>query len=95
MLALATALIIYSRHATDHEHIALMDGYLLIEKVEAGKVEIIHLDPHWTRILQPERYQDLIGLISNGKKIEIGRFISGNKRKHLARELQHQLQYVG
>src|SRR4051812_33579334 len=37
--AVACAFFYYARHATDHEHIALIDGCLLIERVEAGRVQ--------------------------------------------------------
>jgi uncharacterized membrane protein len=94
MLALGTALLVYGRHATDHEHIALTDGCLLIERINAGKIEQVQLDPNWTRVAPPKRYQDLIRLESQGKRIEVGRFITNDKRKQLASELQSQLQHA-
>ncbi len=93
MLALGAAYLVYARHATDNEHVALMDGSLLVERTLAGKQEVIRLDPHWTRILPPKRYQDLIRLESHGKRVEIGRFVTADKRKQIARELQNQLHY--
>jgi uncharacterized membrane protein len=94
MTAVGIAFLIYARHATDHEHIALTESGLLIEWVCAGKTEQIMLDPHWTHVAPPERYQDLIGLVSQGKRINIGRYIPGHKRKQFAKELQHQLLYL-
>jgi uncharacterized membrane protein len=91
MLAVGAAYLVYARHATDNEHIALIDGCLLIERTLAGRLESIRLDPDWTRIATPKRYQDLIRLESRGKRIEIGRFVSAAKRKQIARELQSRL----
>lgn len=88
MLALGIAFIVYARHATDYEHIAFVDGCLLIERIEAGKTEQLRLDPAFIRIAPPKRYQDLIGLEVRGKKIEVGRFINNAKRRQVARELQ-------
>jgi uncharacterized membrane protein len=92
MLALGSALIVWGRHASDHEHIALTDTSLIIERLNAGKTEEVRLDPHRTRVAPPKRYQDLIRLESPGGRIEIGQFITNEKRKQLARELQYQLQ---
>jgi uncharacterized membrane protein len=91
MLAFGTAYLVYARHATDNEHIALTDGSLLVERILAGKREIIRLDPHRTQIAPPIRYQDLIRLESYGRHIEVGRFVTAAKRKQVARELQNQL----
>lgn len=55
VLCIALALRHYSRHALDCETVRLVDGSLLIERVEAGVVERIRLDPRWTRVVQPAR----------------------------------------
>jgi uncharacterized membrane protein len=90
-LAVGLALLKYARHATDHEHIALSDGCLLVERVEAGEVEQVRLDPCWTRIALPSRKHTLIQLESRGVKVEIGGFISEEKRQQVAEELRKQL----
>lgn len=88
----ALAFLHYARHATDHEHIALMDDCLLVERVQAGQIEQIRLDPHWTRIALPERDQDLIRLEDRGIKIEVGRFVTEAKRRQVGQELRQELQ---
>ena len=92
MAALALSFFHYARHATDHEHIALIDGCLLIELVQAGQVQQIRLDPYWTRIALPSRAQDLINLEAKGVKIEVGRFVTEAKRRQFAQELRQELQ---
>jgi uncharacterized membrane protein len=82
----------YARHATDHEHIVLMKNCLLIERVEAEKIQRIQLDPYWTRIILPSRPQDLIRLEAKGIKIEVGRFVTKSKRRRIAKELRSMLQ---
>ena len=88
---LAWALLHYARHATDHEHIALSDGCLLIERIEAGALQQIRLDPYWTRIVLPSRRRMLIALELRGVKVEIGVFISQEERAKVAQELQRAL----
>jgi uncharacterized membrane protein len=81
----------YARHATDHEHIILMEDCLLIERVEAEQVQRIQLDPYWTRITLPNHAQDLIRLESKGVRIEIGRYVTKSKRWRIAKELRREL----
>jgi uncharacterized membrane protein len=93
---LALALLHYARHATDQEHIALTDGCLLIERIEAGQLEQIRLDPCWTRIVipcgrrlgAPER---LIRLESRGVRVDVGGFVSEEARQKVAQELRREL----
>lgn len=88
----ALAYLHYARHATDHEHIALMDDCLLVERIQAGQIEQIRLDPHWTRIALPGSGQDLIRLEDRGIKIEVGRFVTEAKRRQVGQELRRELQ---
>lgn len=91
MSVVALAFICYARHATDHEHIALVDGCLLVERIVAGEVEQTRLDPCWTRIAPPKRTGDLINLEARGVKIEVGRFVTPAKRRQVAQELRQEL----
>lgn len=91
MVVVALAFLHYARHATDHEHIALLDGCLLVETIEAGKVRQTRLDPHWTRIALPNRTQDLINLEAKGVRIEVGRHVTVAKRRQFAQELRQEL----
>ncbi len=91
MAAVALAFLRYARHATDHEHIALADDCLLIERFQGGHLEQTRLNPYWTRIVMPDDDQDLINLEARGVKIEIGRFVSGEKRRQVAQELRDEL----
>jgi uncharacterized membrane protein len=92
MLGVALAFLHHARHATDHEHIALAEGCLLIEQVEAGRTRQIRLDPCWTHISTPRHPQDLIRLHGRGIQVEVGRYVTAPKRSQLARELQQSLQ---
>ena len=91
ILALAAALLHYARHATDHEHIALSEGCLLIERIEAGEMKQIRLAPYWTKIALPDRRRTLILLESRGVKNEVGAFVSQEEREKVAQELPREL----
>lgn len=88
---LALALLHYTRHATDQEHISLSEGCLLVERIEAGASEQVRLDPYWTRVAAPTRRHALIGIESRGVKIEVGGFVSEEMRRKVADELRAEL----
>jgi uncharacterized membrane protein len=84
---LAVALLHYARHATDQEHIALSDGCLLVERINAGECRQVRLDPYWTRIGLPTRRHALIRIEARGVRVEVGGFVSEEKRRQVAAEL--------
>jgi uncharacterized membrane protein len=89
--ALTAAFLHYARHACDHEHLVLADGSFLVECCEAERVRQIRLEPHWIRVVTPRRYGDLIRLEYGRYAVQIGRFITVEKRRLLAEELRQEL----
>jgi uncharacterized membrane protein len=81
----------YARHATDREHIVLMEDCLLIERIEAEQVQRIRLDPYWARITLPSRPMDLIRIESKGITVEVGRFVTKSKRRRIAKQIRNEL----
>ena len=92
------ALLVYARHALDHEHIALSDACLLVECVEADRHQQARLDPLWTRVSmdneRDEHRRTLIRLESRGTKVEVGRFVTEARRRQVERELRQALRSV-
>lgn len=91
LAGVAAAFIYFGRHATDREHVALSDGGLLVELVQAERVHQYRMDPLRTRVAMPALRHGLIGLESNGTRIEVGRFVNERKRREFARELSREL----
>lgn len=88
MTAVGAALLYYARHALDVETIVLSEACLLIERIDAGQREEIRLDPCWTRILAPApRRRKLIELESQGRRVQVGAYVSEAIRSQVAREL--------
>ncbi|WP_420472974.1 DUF2244 domain-containing protein [Noviherbaspirillum sp. ST9] len=86
--AVGIAFLLYARHATDREHIALEENCLLVEVIQVEHVRQFRLDPRHTRVEPPESGScGLVRLEANGTKVEIGRFLTEWKRRELAREL--------
>lgn len=94
MFGVAFAFLCYARHATDHEHIALSDDCLLVERVLAGEKFEVRLDPQTTRIIGPKSARGLIDLEARGKRIVVGRFVTDDRRRLFVRELQQELQVL-
>jgi len=89
------AMLVYARHALDHETIALSDACLLVDCVEADRHEQARLDPLWTRVsVGDERRRPLIRLESRGVKVEVGRFVTEARRRQVERELRQALRSV-
>jgi uncharacterized membrane protein len=87
-LAVGLAFLLYARHASDRERIALEDGCLLVERIEGEEVTRFRLDPRKTRVEPPGRTQPLVALLANGESVEVGRFVTERTRRELARELR-------
>lgn len=88
IVAVGTALLAYSRHATDSERICLRPGVLTVEHVSAGHVERAEFSPAWVRIEPEHGDRSLIELSGQGQRIAVGRFVRPEVRRQLADELR-------
>jgi uncharacterized membrane protein len=91
MAAVGAAFLLWARHATDRERVALDRDCLLIEVVEAEQARQFRLDPRRTRIEAPAAYHRLIRVEQHGTRVEIGRFHTASRRQQFARELRSAL----
>jgi uncharacterized membrane protein len=85
------ALLVYARHALDHERIALSDAALVVESVEAGERRQSCLDPLRARVLEQGGAggrHALLRLESRGVQVEVGRFVTEARRRQVAAELR-------
>lgn len=83
------ALVVYARHAVDHERIALSEHCLLVESVQADERRMARLDPLWTRVVVREEWRrPRVQLESRGVAVEIGRFVGDARRRQVAHELR-------
>jgi uncharacterized membrane protein len=92
--AVGFAFLRYARHASDREHIALIDDCLLVELILAEETLQFRFNPRWTRVDSPTAHQGLIGLESSGTRVEVGRFLTEQKRREFERELRQELRRI-
>ena len=88
MLAVGCAFVYCGRHAGDKESVVLGDDELVVELVEAERIQQFRMDPRRTRIEIPALRHGLIALEANGDRIEVGRFLTERKRHQFAKELR-------
>ena len=88
LVAVGTALLIYSRHATDHEDISLHGKRLTVHHTSGARVSSAEFSSDWVTVVPGEDGRALIGLIGQGQRIEVGRFIRPESRQQLANELR-------
>lgn len=88
--AVGFAFLIYARHATDREYIALVEDCLLVEFVYAGKTSRYRLDLRHAcvRPAEPRHPGKLVRLESSGIRVEVGRYLTEWKRREFAQELE-------
>src|SRR5450830_259857 len=88
--AVGFAFLIYARHATDREYIALVEDCLLVEFVSAGKTSRFRLELQQARVglAGSPRAGTLVRLESSGIRVDVGRYLTEWKRREFALELQ-------
>jgi uncharacterized membrane protein len=89
--AVGAAFLLYARHATDAEYIALAPDSLVVEVVEGTIVKKFSFDPRRTRVDVADGRSGLVVLEGCGAKVEVGRFLTPWKRRELAQQLKRAL----
>ena len=88
LVAVGAAFVLYARHATDGERIALGGGRLVIELENGGHCERTEFLPHQVRIEPQAGDGSLIELSAQGRSVRVGRYVRPELRAALARELR-------
>jgi uncharacterized membrane protein len=96
VVAMMAAFLLYGRHAADAERIALSDGTLLVERIEANQSSRWEFDPAWVRVEVDEQGKALgrrvrVHLAQRGGRVEVGRYLLDERRWELASELRNAL----
>lgn len=88
LLLVGAALLVYARHATDGEHIALKGDRLTVENTCGSRVRRVAFQPAWVRVEPRHGDRSLIDLSGQGQRISVGRFVRPELRVQLADELR-------
>ncbi len=88
LMAVAAALFVYTRHATDSEHIELQPGRLIVQHACGRQVHRVEFVPAWVRVEPESGDGSLVELSGQGLRICVGRFVRPELRRQLAEELR-------
>lgn len=88
LAAVGLAFILYARHATDGERIALEQGRLVVELENGGTVERAEFLQHQVRVEPQASDRSLIEVSSQGRSVRVGRYVRPELRAALAREIR-------
>ncbi len=93
IFALGYAFYYVNNHESDFERISIDGDSLLIERCTGQYVSQYQLNPYWAKVVCHESHNgDLrLGLLSHGKEIEIGRYLTRKQREILAEQLQKRI----
>ncbi|MDB5731805.1 MAG: hypothetical protein JWQ03_1700 [Variovorax sp.] len=88
LAAVGLAFVLYARHATDGEKIALEDGRLVVELENGGHYERAEFLPHQVRVEPQRSDRSLIEVSGQGRSVKVGRYVRPELRAALAREIR-------
>lgn len=88
LLLVGAALLVYARHATDHERITLAGAALLVEHQHGGETARREFRAAWVRVEPLSSDRSLIEVAGDGHTARIGRYLRPELRPSLAQELR-------
>jgi uncharacterized membrane protein len=88
LLLVGGALLIYARHAGDHERITLAGSALSVEHQFGARTERVELHAPWVRVEPLSGDRSLIEVASDGRRARVGRYLRPELRPWLAQELR-------
>jgi uncharacterized membrane protein len=90
IFALGYAFYHVNSHESDYESISIDGDSLLVERCTGEVVSQYQLNPYWASVVRHEQPNGelRLGLLSHGKEIEVGRYLTRKQRESLAEQLQ-------
>lgn len=88
LLLVGAALLVYSRHATDHEQVQLSGGWLDVFHRRGSQTEHHRFRAAWVRVEPLAGDRSLVELTGDGQSTRVGRYLRPELRQPLAQELR-------
>lgn len=91
LLLVGAALLVYARHAADHERITLAGDCLAVLHRRGGRTAETSFRAAWVRVEPLTSDRSLIELTGDGQSTRVGRYLRPDLRQPLAQELRSAL----
>jgi len=93
ILGLATAFVVYARHATDFERVVVQSEGVVVDRGSSPESsstasERCIVPGSWIRVEYGGKRRELVKLVSHRSSVEDGRFVPEHLRSRLAQELR-------
>ena len=88
LLVVGICMLVYARHAADHESIALRQGSLSVAQVAGNRITQVEFQAQWVKVEPARADGSLIQLSGQGRRVTVGRFVRPELRAQLAGELR-------
>lgn len=90
IIALAFAFYYVNSHEDDYESISIVGDILVVERGSRQQISHHELNPYWVKVQRRElpNGELRLCLVSHGKTIEVGRYLTRKQREVLADQLQ-------
>jgi uncharacterized membrane protein len=88
LLLVGAALLVYARHAGDHERITLADSTLAVSHQRGGQTQRCEFRAAWVRVEPLSSDRSLIELTGDRQTSHVGRYLRPELRQPLAQELR-------
>ena len=91
LLALGAALLVYARHASDHETLTLAGRRLQVEVQDGNRASRTEFRAEWLAVEPSAGQGSLVELSGEGRRLRVGRFLRPELRAAFANELRRAL----
>ena len=86
LIGLGIALLVYARHASDSERIALRGNRLTVELATGNRLERVEFLPQWVRVEPETDDGSLVELSGQGRRVAVGRYFRPQLPRQQANE---------
>ena len=91
LLVLGAALLVYARHARDHETLTLAGRRLHVEQLDGHRAQRADFRAEWLAVEPSAGQGSLVELSGEGQRVRVGRFLRPELRAAFAHELRRAL----
>jgi uncharacterized membrane protein len=94
LAVLALGMLLYVRHTSDRDAIAMKPSLVRVEQHRGGQVRRIDFNPRWVRVEPDLQDGSLVRLSGQGRSVVVGEYVPRDCRPQLAEEFRCALRHL-